>query len=202
VILSLIGISTAQQDRPARYTCDFQQVEPGQLPPDVKLLRGEFVVKQEGENRLLELGIGELNSFGVLIGPDQAPFSSVQLRSWGDVTGKRCPEIGSGLGGTRGYQLWLMPAAGELQVRRDSRILARAPFDWKPQAWVHTRLEIRPQSQGRWIVSGKAWLDGEAVPSDAIVRHELTEPPPAGRASIWGTPYSEKPIHFDDVILE
>ena len=35
-----------------------------------------------------------------------------------------------------------------------------------------------------------------------MVEHQLSEAPPNGQASFWGTPYSEKPIQFDDVRIE
>jgi hypothetical protein len=200
--LVLIQPGAAQQDRPAAYQCDFQQVEPGPAPADFKVLRGEFTVKQEGDNRYLELGAGELNSLGLLAGPEQAGSGSLRARLRGWPTGKRFPEFGVGLGGTRGHQLWLMPAVNEIQIRRDNRILARAPLSFKPGEWVHLHLDIRSSGADRWLVAAKAWWDGEPEPADWMIRHELTDPPPAGRPSLWGTPYSEKPIQFDDVRID
>jgi hypothetical protein len=189
------------QDRAALFECDFQKLQPGPLPEDFKVVRGEFAVKQEGTNRFMELSVEQLNTFGVLLGPERGAETSLQARLRGWPTGKRFPEFGVGLGGAKGYQLWLMPAVSEVQIRRDNEILARAPFAWKSGEWVHMQLELRASGDGRWLVAGKAWMDGDKPAADALVRHELSEPPATGRASLWATPYSEKPIQFDDVRL-
>jgi hypothetical protein len=201
-ILILIQTTPAAQEKPVAYACDFQQVEPGPVPADFKVLRGEFAVKQEDGNRFLELGAGELNSFGLLLGPEQAGDASILARLRGWPTGKRMPEFGVGLGGTRGYQLWLMPAVNELQIRRDHHILARVPLGFRPGNWLQMHLDLRANGDGRWLVVGRAWWEGEPPPAKPLLQYDLTELPPAGRASLWGTPYSEKAIQFDEVVVK
>src|SRR5262245_35780697 len=129
--LLLLGVATLlAQTTGAIYECDFQRVEPGRVPDDFTALKGEFTVKTEGQNRFLELAGDPVNMFGVLLGPERGADTSIRarLRSW--PSGKRNPEFGIGLGGTRGYQLWLMPAVNELQIRRENQVLVRAPFTW------------------------------------------------------------------------
>src|SRR5262245_7191974 len=74
----------AQSARAPIYEIDFQQSQIDTLPSDFKALSGEFAVKQEGENRFLELAPSPLNSFGVLLGPEREGGTSVRarLRSW------------------------------------------------------------------------------------------------------------------------
>jgi hypothetical protein len=191
-----------QQSQPVLFQCDFQQIAPGPLPEEFKALRGEFTIKEEQGNRFVELEVHELNTFGVAIGPERGAETSLRARLRGWPSGKRFPEFGIGLGGTRGFQLWLMPAMGELQVRRDNRILARAPFNWRSGTWINMQIDIRSAGEGHWVVAGKAWLDTEKEPANGMVEHQFGEAPPNGQASLWGTPYSEKPIQFDDVCIE
>jgi hypothetical protein len=195
----ICGSISAQQ---AVYQQDFQQTEPGKIPQDFKVLSGEFAVRQEAENRFLELETSHLNSFGLFLGPERGVDTAIsaRMRSW--PTGRRFPEFGVGLGGAGGYQLWLMPAVGELQLRFAKAIVARAPLAWKPGEWVHMRLEVRQTSENAWLVNGKGWLEGASEPADWMIRHEPTTAPPNGRPALWGTPYSEKPIHFDDVRID
>jgi hypothetical protein len=184
------------------YECDFQEVGPGKIPDDFKVLKGEFAVKAEGENRFLELAGAPVNMFGVLVGPERGTDTSVRARLRGWPSGKRNPEFGVGLGGTRGYQLWLMPAVNELQVRRDNQVVARAPFTWEAGQWIQMQIDIRSSGEGRWRVSGRASFAGAKAIAEVGLGLELTEQPTTGRASLWGTPYSEKPIQFDDVRIE
>jgi hypothetical protein len=198
----IAGATLLAQTTRAIYECDFQNAEPGKVPDDFKVLKGEFSVQSEGENRFLELAADPVNAFGVLLGPERGADTSIraQLRGW--PSGKRNPEFGIGLGGTRGYQFWLMPAVNELQIRRDNQVVARAPFTWKAGQWIQMSLEVRSIGQGRWRISGGTALNNDAGIGLSGISQELTEQPPTGRASLWGTPYSEKPIQFDDVRIE
>lgn len=168
----------------------------------MKVLAGEFAVQQELENRFLELSPFPLNTFGVIVGPEHGAGTLIRarVRSW--QTGKRYPEMGVSLGGAGGFRLMLMPAVAELQIRQEDKIIARSPFAWKSGAWVHLQLESRSAVEGRWTIAGKAWIDGEPVPAESTIRHGSTTQPTTGRAAIWGIPYSEKPIQFDDLIIE
>lgn len=184
------------------YRIDFQQSEIGKVPQELKVLSGEFAVRQEGQNRFLELGTSPLNTFGLFIGPDRAVDVSITARLRSLPTGKRFPEFGVGLGGAGGFQLWLMPTIGELQLRQGKSELVKAPLAWKPGEWVHLKLEVRKTGENSWLITGKGWLEGQTEPTEWMIRHEPTAAPPNGRASLWGAPYSEKPIQFDDVRIE
>lgn len=195
-ITGLLGAAPAGQ---TAYTNDFEKLEIGKAPEDAMILNGEFAVKKEGDNQYLEVAPTPLNSFGLLIGPDGQPLRSVSARIRGDATGKRTPEFGVGLGGVGGYLLWVMPAVGELQILCGDDPVARVPFEWKPGTWTMLRLNLRPDG-GKWVVEGKAWPQGQPEPEKWMIS-TMAEKEPAGRASIWGTPYSEKVIGFDDVVI-
>jgi hypothetical protein len=208
LLLALVSILVAvmpviaEQASPPIYECDFQKLDLGAAPPEFKALRGEFAVQQEKQNRFLEVAPTPLNSFGVLVGPEPGAGTSIKARLRGESIGKRFPEMGIGVGGTKGYQLWLMPAVGQLQVRRDNLILARAPFSFRSGQWIHMHLQVRSEGDGRWRVAGKCWTDGSPAPADWMIQLPLNEAPPTGRPSLWGTPYSEMPIQFDDLRID
>ena len=48
-------------------------------------------------------------------------------------------------------------------------------------------------------IEGRAWPNGISEPNEWSISFEASEAPPAGKASIWGAPYSGKPILFDDL---
>ena len=72
--------------------------------------------------------------------------------------------------------------------------MASAPFEWKSGTWTSLHLQIRKVSEGKWIIEGRAWVDGTPEPKDWPISFEVSETLPAGKASIWGAPYSGKPI--------
>jgi hypothetical protein len=199
-LLALIALAAAPAGQVA-YHNDFQQAEPGSLPEEMLLLSGTFAVKQEGDNRYLELAPQGLGGFGVMLGP-AGQHTAIEARIRSSPRGRRFPEFGIGLGGMNGFKLWLMPAIDELRIIRDEYdIVARAPYHWKGGTWTHLRMEI-VEGEGKWIIRGKAWEEGAQPPKDWTVQWEQNTPPRSGRATLWGTPYAETAIGFDDVVIE
>ena len=63
------------------------------------------------------------------------------------------------------------------------------------------RLQVRKAKDGEWKVEGKAWKQGSAEPKPWAIAHDEKTEPTAGRASIWGNPFSGTPIRFDDLTV-
>jgi hypothetical protein len=198
----LISVGHAQPtSQPALYREDFQKLEASALPHGARALSGEFTVAVEAADHFLRLAPTPLNGHGILIGPERDSATAIRARVRSATTGRRFPEMGVGLGGVGGYKLFLMPAVGELQIRQNHVILARAPFAWTSGTWTNLLFEFRIV-ENRPMIAGKAWADGAAEPAAWMVRYEPTSPPPKGQPSLWGSAYSEQPVDFDDVAVE
>jgi hypothetical protein len=50
-----------------------------------------------------------------------------------------------------------------------------------------------------WQIFGKAWPADGAEPAEATVKAEDKGLKGQGKAGVWGTPYSQTPIYFDDI---
>jgi hypothetical protein len=61
------------------------------------------------------------------------------------------------------------------------------------------RLGVTPAGEGKWKVQAKAWPEGVKEPEAWPLSMDETQAPPAGRASVWGQPYADTPIRFDDL---
>lgn len=199
LVILIWSLGIAQTTGPA-IQFDFQNTPA--VPSDFKILSGEFSIKEENSNQFLELSPWPLNSLGLLLGPEQADLATLQARIRGSSTGRRFPEFGIGLGGIGGYRLWLMPAIDQLQIKQGDKVLATIPFIWKSGNWTNLKISVSKSAEARWLVTGKAWNEGDSEPAEWTIRFEAGEAPPTGRASLWGTPYSETPIQFDDVRIE
>lgn len=187
----------AADDATAPYTNDFEKAEVGKVPEDLLVAAGTFAVRKDGTNQFLELAGEPLESFGFLAGPEGATSAGARIRA--AAAGQRFPELGIGLGGPAGYKLWLMPAAKELQLIKGDDILAKMPYAWTSESWTHFRLQFRRTADNKWRLQGKAWQEGQKEPADWMISFDDSAPPAMGRASMWGTPYSGKPIAFDDL---
>ena len=184
--------------RPARYSQDFSKVNLGE-PPEELMVDGQFAVKEEGGNRFLELPGAPLETYWLLFGPSTASGQQAQARIWGTKAGRKQPVFALGVNGQGGFKLRISPAKQAMELLLGDEVLTSAPFQWKSGEWTHLRLQLRPQGTGV-VAEGKAW-QGDAEPKDWTVRQERPSAPPAGRAGVWGLPFSGTPLRFDDLQL-
>ncbi len=194
----------AQEHNPATpkilYENDFEKASLAKVPEDFLVLEGTFAVKEESGNRFLELPGAPLDTFGVLFGPTQSEGVAVSARVYGTGKGRRFPTFGVGLDGVGGYRLQVSPGKRLLELYKGDELAASAPYAWESGSWTSLRLQIR-QAGGSWKIEGKAWKQGTVEPPAWAISHEASAAPAAGRASIWGSPYSTTPILYDDLVL-
>ena len=200
LIISLVvcGLTAFAQDKPL-YQNNFETTEAGNVPDDLMVLGGEFVVKSEGTNKVLELPGAPLDSFGVQFGPAEKDNVAVSARVFGTAKGRRTPAFGVGLGGVGGWKLQVSPGKKALELLQDLEARTSVPFDWKSGAWTQLRLQIRKVKAGGWKIEGKAWPQGEAEPKEWLISADEPEEPVTGKASILASPFSGNPIWFDDL---
>ncbi len=183
----------------ALYAEDFEAVEPGAVSEAFMVLNGKFVVKQEEKNRVLELPGGPLDGMGLLFGAAAKDGVCVSARIRGEAKGKLMPAFGVGLNGAGGWRLQLAPMRKALELLKADAVKASVPCAWKPGTWTRFRLQSRKTGEKAWRVEGKAWAEGAEEPAAWPIAAAWTEEPPAGRPSVWGMPFSDLPLQFDDL---
>jgi hypothetical protein len=182
------------------YSSQFQNVADGEAPKDMAAINGAFVVKTFDGRKVLEIRGDPVDGYGLLFGPDGQSSAAVQCRVYGTSTGKRMPEFGVGLGDSGGFKLWLMPAAGQLQLIKGEDVVARLPYaSWKSGTWIILKLQARPTDGGKTVIQGKAWPADQSEPAQWMIHFVDSGEAPKGRASIWANTYSSTPIRFDDL---
>jgi hypothetical protein len=197
-IIALTGSAQPPDDK-LLFKSDFELANVDSIPEELMVLAGEFSVKDIGGNKALELPGNPLEDFGVLFGPAESDGIAVQARIRSESSKRLAPRFGVGLSGVSGYRLLVAPGQNELQLLKDQQVVASAPFEWKSSTWTSLHLQIRKVSDAKWMIEGRAWADGTPEPKDWSISSEVSEAPSAGKASIWGAPYSGKPILFDDL---
>jgi hypothetical protein len=197
-IMALTGSPQTLADN-VLFEINFESANADSVPEELMILAGQFSVKEIGGNKVLELPGNPLEDFGALFGPAESDGVGVRARIRSESTGRLAPRFGVGLSGVGGYKLLVAPGQNGLQLLKDQQVVASAPFEWKSAVWTSLHLQIRKISEGKWIIEGRAWAEGASEPKDWSISLEVSEAPSAGKASIWGAPYSGKPILFDDL---
>lgn len=197
---SLLNEESRAADAKILYENNFEKAVVGKVPEDLLVLDGAFAVKEEGGNKFLELPGAPLDTFGLLFGPTTTSDVVVSARVYGTGKGRRFPAFGVGLNGVGGYKLQVSPGKKALELWKGGEVLGTAPYVWESESWTVLRLQVRKIAD-RWKIDGKAWKEGSPEPANwAVSLQELAEPV-AGRATIWGAPYSTTPIRYDDLVL-
>jgi hypothetical protein len=201
IIAAIVAVTGSAQtaDDKVLFKTDFESANVGSLPEELMVLAGGFSVKEFGGNKALELPGNPLEDFGALFGPAESAGIAVRARVYSESSKRLAPRFGVGLNGVAGYRLLVAPGQNRLQLLKDQQAVASAPFEWNSSTWTSLHLQIRKVSEGKCIIEGRAWADGTPEPKDWSISFEVSETPPAGKASIWGAPYSGKPILFDDL---
>jgi hypothetical protein len=184
---------------------DFEKAEAGKDAGSLDFLvmgDGEFKVKQLEGNKVLELSPTPLETYGLLFGPTETEDITVQARAFGTSSGRRFPVFAVGLNGVGGFMLRVNPAKKQLELLKSEDVKASAPLVWASGTWTQMQFNVTKVKDGQWKVQGKAWEHGKEVPKDWQVTFEDTEKPLAGRATLWGIPYSAQAIQFDDLVVK
>jgi len=198
VLLTGLTFGAFAQQAKLLYENDFEKAVLDKVPDDFLVLDGQFAVKEEGDNKFLELPGAPLDTFGLLFGPTEKEDTAVSARIFGTGKGRRYPTFAVGLNGqgTSAYRLQVSPAKKALELFKGDEVKASVPYEWQSGTWARLRLQVRKVKDGQWKVEGKAWTEKE--PSSWLVSFDEREQPVAGKASIWGSPYATTPIRFDD----
>jgi hypothetical protein len=201
ITAAMVALTASAETRTDKllFETDFESKKVDSVPEELMVLAGEFSVKDINGNRALELPGNPLEDFGALFGPAESDSIAVRARVHSESSKRLAPRFGVGLNGVAGYRLLVTPGQDRLELLKDQEAVASAPLEWKSGIWTWLHLQIRKISEGNWIIEGRAWADGTPEPKDWSISFEVSETPPAGKASIWGAPYSGKPISFDDL---
>ena len=202
-ILAACGITAGglAQTKP-RYENDFEKAEVGKVPEDLLVLNGAFAVQQTNGNKFLEMPGAPLDDYSLIFGPTESAGIMVSARIQATRQGRRFPAFAIGLNGAGGYELQVAPARKSLELLKGEAVLARVPYPWESDTWTRLKLQVRKVGDGVWKVEGKAWKHGTSSPSDWTITWTDTETPKPGRASLWGCPFADTPIRFDDLSVE
>ena len=185
----------------AKYQNDFQKAELDSVPPELMVLDGEFVVKEEGGNKFLELPGAPLDTFGLLFGPNAKENVAVSARIFGTGTGRKLPAFDVGLNGVGGYKLRMSPAKRALELYRGDAQKTTVPLKWESGKWTHLKLQVLKSGEKEWKIEGKYWQEGGQEPAEPTLKFVDSDAPISGRASVSGMPYSGTPIRFDDFVV-
>ncbi len=171
----------------------------GAPPKDVFVVDGTIQVTSQDGNKVLTVQPDPITDASAQLGVSAAGEASIQARILGMKRGRSSPKFGLAVHGMSGHRLLLNAPKRQLELVKNDEVLATAPFTWVSGAWVWLKLEAKRGEGEAWQITGKAWAADATEPAEALIQHADQGLKGQGKVSVWGTPYSEEPIHFDDI---
>ena len=192
----------ADDEKSAEFKQDFEKVEVGKVPDKVMEIEGTFEVVEEEGKKFLRVGVEPLAENGIVMGPSMKGGGTIEAKIRAFKKRRSYPRFAIGLHGISGYRLRVVPSSKQVELLKNEEVVAKKAFEWKADTWTHLKLEIKKDGES-WAIRGWVWpvADGDEgkQPKEASIIHTDKEVPGQGKGSLWGSPYSGRPIDFDDV---
>ncbi len=198
VFFTTLGHSIAAEKKTFTITAD--DWAEGEPPKEVFIVEGKIQITAKEGNKAIVIDPGaELADACAQVATSAAGESSIQARVFASKRARSVPKFGISVHGMSGYRLLVNAAKKQLELVKSDTVMASVPFSWTSDAWLTLKLDVLRAEGEAWTISGKAWPAGTSEPAAATIKAEDKGLKGQGKAGLWGTPYSQTPIYFDDI---
>jgi hypothetical protein len=173
----------------------------GVPPKEVFIVDGTIRVASKDGSKTLMVDANPIVDATAQLGDSSVGASSIQLKAFASKKGRSYPRFGVSIHGMSGYRFIVNCAKKQLELIKNDAVVKSVPFTWTTDTWTTVKLWVEQTKGSQWLVSGKAWPTSEAEPADPQITHSDAAFKGSGKAAIWGTPFSETSIYFDDIAI-
>lgn len=179
-----------------KFTCD--DWAEGAPPKEVFVVDGTVKIAAKDGNKAIMVDPDPLTDASAQLAVSAAGETVIQAKVFASKVRRSYPRFGIAVHGMSGYRLIVNAPKKQLELVKSDAVVASQPFEWTSDTWLRLKLEARRSGEA-WTISGKAWPAESAEPAEAQLKHADQGLKGQGKASLWGTPYSQTPIYFDDI---
>lgn len=184
------------------FNYDCEAWEEGVPPKDVFVVDGTIKIATHEGNKVIMVDPTPIVDANAQLGESASGDESIVARVFASRKGRSYPRFGVSVHGNSGYRLIVNCAKRQIELVKNDETVKFAPFAWATDTWTMLKLEAKQREAGKWVISAKAWPAGGTEPADAMISHPDDKLKGQGKAAIWGTPFSEMPVYFDDIKIE
>lgn len=185
------------------FTINADEWSEGEVPKEVFIVEGKIQIVAKDGNKAIAIDPGaELTDACAQVATSAAGESSIEARVFASKRARSVPKFGVSVHGMSGYRLLVNAAKKQIELVKSDVVAASVPFTWTSDAWLKLKLEVKRGEGDGWLITGKVWASDASEPSEATVKAEDKGLKGQGKAGVWGTPYSQTPIYFDDIVVK
>jgi hypothetical protein len=194
------GFAVADEVR--KFAINADDWSEGDVPKEVFVVDGTIRVASKDGNKAIMVDPQPITDASAQLGDSASGSSSIQARVFATKKGRSYPRFGVSLHGMSGFRLIVNVAKKQVELVRQDEVVATAPVTWTSDTWTMVKLSATKRGEGDWLVTGKAWPADMDEPRENQLSHKDKTLKGQGKAAIWGSPFSEMPIYFDDIKIE
>ena len=199
-VLALVASGYAEEEmKKALFDCEAWAE--GDVPKEVFVVDGTIKITTKDGGKAIMISPEPITDATAQIGDSSRGSSSIQARVFATKRGRSTPRVGVSVHGLSGYRLMLNLAKKQVELNLGGEVVATAPYVWTSDAWTKMSLVVSKKSSADWEILGKVWpADGEE-PKEPQLKSSASDLKAQGKCAIWGSPFSETPIYFDDIAV-
>jgi hypothetical protein len=203
-IAFLLSLSSLDAADLKQIQIDFDEWSEGEPPDSVLVVDGTVEVRVSEAGKALVIDPYPITDANAQLGESAAGEATVEAKVLATKVGRSYPRFGVSVHGMSGHRLILNVPYRRLEIVKRDEVVAEAPFKWESGAWLRLKLEARRAegSEDSWVIAGKAWADGSEEPEEPQLTASDEGLKGQGKCAIWGTPFAETPIFFDDLRIQ
>ena len=198
-VLASLALASAAEIK--QFTFNADDWSEGEPPKDVFVVDGTIKIGVKDGNKAIVIEPNPITDASAQLGVSAAGESTIQAKVFASKRARSVPRFGVSVHGMSGYRLMVNAARKQVELVKGDEVLQTAAFDWASETWTWLKLEVKRTSGDNWAITGKVWSGDAQEPATPSVTHTDKSLKGQGKAGVWGTPYSETPIYFDDVAI-
>lgn len=171
----------------------------GDVPKEVFVVDGTIKIAAKDGNKAVMIDPSPITDASAQLGDSSNGSASIEARVFASKKGRSQPRFGVSVHGMKGFRLIVNASRKQLELVKDEQVVKSAPFAWMTDTWTKLKLDVTKTGETQWTITGKVWPAAEAEPKEAAIEHTDATLKGQGKCAIWGTPFSEMPIYFDDI---
>jgi len=182
-----------------KFTITADEWAEGDVPKEVFVVDGTVKIAAKDGNKAIMIDATPIVEASAQVAVSAAGEASIQARVFASKRARSVPKFGISVHGMSGHRLLVNAAKKQLELVKADLVLASIPYAWTTDTWTHLKLEAKRAEGDAWTLTAKAWAAGTAEPAAPLIKHADKALKGQGKVGLWGTPYAETPIYFDDI---
>lgn len=202
IVLSLAFTAIAAAEETKTFSFDCEAWAEGAPPQEVFVVDGNIKIAAKDGGKAIVINPNPITDATAQLGDAANGSASIAVKVFASRKGRSMPRFGVSAHGMNGFRLMVNPARKTLELVKTDEVIKSVPFAWTTDTWTKLRLEVKKTGDAAWSIAGRAWPAKGEEPKEPLIQHTDTTLKGQGKSAIWGTPYAETPIYFDDIRIE